>query len=427
MALDTTFNNNPMADALSEEELGREVDRISSSLATRSPDAAQLANDLRLAFYHINLLIEQHATDGERLVGLEDAARMAIDIVTVDSERKLANAVERAETRVVEALSLSEQHLGEFQRWRVDVDERVRASLRELGEWDESLTETRGDVVGLREMAEAALSLASGEISMRWEALSRDIDMRWDQLGRELREILATTEADERTRWEAFMSATADTLAVGEGGDPSAVEYMRSELVMLQEGLTRTTTNLQTQQQQQREHVAALRTELHILIESERSYTVTTVEQRLSDAQSVIINQTKALQDWQQQVGKDVVGLREMATGAEERARSASESMKIEAQTTLENIRTEIRHGVIQARAAAQAELDSVRAEINQVSFQSRAANQAETGAIRMDQDRALRTFQRQVQAWQTLALVLSVIALTIGLGAFAVSFLHLH
>ena len=76
---------------------------------------------------------------------------------------------------------------------------------------------------------------------------------------------------------------------------------------------------------------------------------------------------------------------------------------------------------------AAQTELTGIRAELDRVSFQARAATQVETGAIRMDSERAMRKLQKQAQTWQTLSLVIAVIALTVGLGAFAVAFLHLH
>lgn len=427
MALDITPTTRLAPDALSDAELTQDMERISGSLATRTAETQQIAQDLRSAFGHINTLITKHEAHGERLAGLEEAARVAIDIVTVDAERKLATAIDHAETRVVEALTLSEQQQHELARWRNEIEENLRARLRELGEWDEALTETRNDIGGMREMAEAAMALASGDLENRWNAMTREQEKRWDQLGRELREILATAESDERARWEAYMATAADTLAAGANGDPAVVDRLRADVATLHDNVGRAVTTLQQHQQGQREQVASLRSELHTLIESERSRTVAAVDQRIGDAKVALETQTKAMQTLQSQVSQEVTTLRDAATAAEQRTRAATTTLQAEAQKALDTLQSAIEHGVEQARVAAQSELSGIRAELDRVSFQARAATQVETGAIRMDSERAMRKMQKQVQMWQSLSLVIAVIALTVGIGAFAVAYLHLH
>src|SRR5215472_2402812 len=106
MAIDATPNARPTADALTDEELSHDIERITSSLANRTAETQHLAHDLRTAFGHISTLVAKHEAHGERLSGLEEAARAAIDLVTADAERRLAAAIERAENRVVESLTL---------------------------------------------------------------------------------------------------------------------------------------------------------------------------------------------------------------------------------------------------------------------------------------------------------------------------------
>ena len=427
MALDITPNIRHAPDALTDAEIAQEIEQSAGSLAARSGESQQLARDLRNAFGHINTLIGKHELHGERLAGLEEAARVAIDIVSADAERKLATAIDRAETRVVEALTLSEQQQHELGRWRNEIEENVRARLRELGEWDEALSETRNELTGMREMAEAAMSLASGDLDQRWDGITRDIDKRWDLLGRELREVLSTAESDERARWEAFMATAGDMMAAGTNGDPAVIEALRADVTVLRDNVGRAVTTLQQHQQGQREQVASLRSELHTLLESERSRTIAAVDQRIGETKQAFVSQTTALQEWQERVGREVATLRDAATVAEQRTREATSSLQAEAKRAIDTLNREIEHGVAQARAAAQSELTGIRAEIDRVSFQSHAATQAETGAIRNDSQRALRKMQRQARLWQTLSLLIAVIALTVGIGAFAVAYLHLH
>ncbi len=427
MALETTPDARPTADALTDEELSHDIERITSSLASRTAETQQLARQLRTAFDHINSLVAKHETQGDRLSGLEEAARAAIDLITADTERRLASAVERAENRVVESLALSEQHQQEVNRWRTDIDGEIRARLRDLADWDDALNETRREVAGLHEMAEAALSLASGDLDRRWESLTADLERRWDALGRELRDVLATAESDERARWEAFMATATDTIAAGAGGDPAVIDHLRADVVTLREGMSAAVTHLQQHAQVQREHLASLRSELHTLVESERGRTLDAVEQRIAEAQRSLAGQSGALHEWQERMSREIIAMRDTAATAEQQARAATENLQAEAQSALATLRDEIRQGVERASQAAQTELASVRAELDRATFQARAATQAETGAIRIDQDRALRKIRRQSQTGQVLSLLIAIIALTVGIGAFAVAYLHLH
>jgi hypothetical protein len=427
MAIDATPNARPTADALTDEELSHDIERISSSLVNRTAETQHLAHELRTAFGHISSLVAKHEEHGERLSGLEEAARAAIDLVTADAERRLAAAIERAENRVVETLTLSEQHQQELNRWRADIEGEIRNHLRDLGDWDDALNETRREVAGLHEMAEAALSLASGDLDRRWEGLNSDLERRWDALGRELREVLATAESDERARWEAFMATATDTIAAGAGGDPAVVDHLRADVVTLREGVSAAVTNLQQHVQVQREHLASLRSELHTMVESERGRTLDAVEQRIAEAQHALSGQSSALQEWQDRVSREVNAMYDTAATAEQRARTATADLQAEAQAALATLRAEIQQGVEQAREAAQAELATLHAELDRATFQTRAATQAETGAIRIDHERALRKLRRQSQTGQALSLLIAVIALTVGIGAFAIAYLHLH
>ncbi len=329
--------------------------------------------------------------NGHTFSALEEAAHIAIDTVTNDAERRISAAIESAESRVVDALTLNEQHQHELKRWRDETEERLRATLRELSEWDETLSEMRTGMSGMREMAEASISLASGEL-----------DQRWDALRGELNDVLATAESDERARWETFMSSVTDSLAVGSDGDPAALEEIRADIAVLRDSVTKTISNFQ---QMQREQIASLRSEMHSLLESERGRSAHLIETRLGEAQRAFQTHSAALREWQQNVGRDVAGLREMAETADARVREATAQLQAESQVALHAIRVEIQNGVAQARAAAQAEM----------------------GGARVESTQAIRKVQRQVQAWQSLALVIAVIAFVIGSGAFAVAFLHLH
>ncbi len=195
MTLDVNASTHPYrADVVQENDVLPDVDAVAQSQAARTTAVAA----------------SHEAEFAARLDDLEAVARAALDAITTDAGNRLNQVVETAETRVMEALSVLEQHQREAARWRDDLDEQLRKQMRELGEWDETLTEMRHEVSGLREMAEASVSLASG-----------DLDKRWDAMRRELRDILATAESDERARWEAFMAGATETLAANSGIDPA--------------------------------------------------------------------------------------------------------------------------------------------------------------------------------------------------------------
>jgi hypothetical protein len=326
-----------------------------------------------------------------RVAALEEAARGVVDTIASDAQQRLSAVVTDAENRLVDALSLNEQQQRELARWREDAEERLRAAMRELGEWDETLTTMRQEAGGLREMAEAAIALASG-----------DLDKRWDALRREIGDILTTAESDERARWEAFMASTADSLAVGSDGDPAAVEELRADIATIRDSVTKTVANFQ---QMQREQLAALHNEVHAMLETERGRVAHQMDQRLSEAQRAFQSHTTALQEWQQNVGHDVASLRESAGATEQRIRTATEGLQAEAQAAIRAVHTEIQNGIAQTRAAAQAEMGGVRTESTQ----------------------ALRRVQRQARTSQAMALAIAFFALAAGLGSLAVSFLHLH
>jgi len=334
----------------------------------------------------------QQAEYAARLEGLETVARAALDAVTTDAGNRLSQAVDAAETRVMDALSLLEQHQRETARWRTDLDERLRTQMRELGEWDETLTEMRHEVGGLREMAEASVSLASG-----------DLDKRWDAVQRELRDILATAESDERARWEAFMAGATETLAGNSGIDPAELASVRGELATLRESATTTISQLQ---QVQREQLAALRSEINTLVESERNRISAGVAEQLDEARQVFVTQTQSLQDWQSQVGRDVSALKDTAVAAEAGVRHAKTSLHTETQSALTTIRSEVDLGVAQARTAAQ----------------------SENVSLRTDMERLIKRSQGAIQGRQSLSLLLALLSLLLAIAALALPFvLHTH
>lgn len=336
----------------------------------------------------LDTLATQQEQFAERFAGLEEAARAAIDAITMESEQRLAATADRAETRVVEGLTLIEQQQHEQARSRSDLEERLRTQMRELGEWDENLSEMRQEIGGLREMAEAALSIASG-----------DLEQRWDALRRELRDTLATAESDERARWEAFMAGVSETLAVNSGIDPTALETVRTEVTTLRNTANQTINQIQGVQ---REQLAALRSEMRTLVESERSAIGADVDTRLEEARRVFLAQVQSLQDWQQQVGKDVQGLRGEASSARQEVNAATAQLNAETQRALAMIHNEVDQGVAQARSVAQ----------------------SETGSIRIESERHIRAVQQQARTAQMIALVIAVLALLMGAGALALVFM---
>lgn len=388
MALDMNPDARPhAADAVMEDTHSPDVKNV----GTHHAASAQTGKDLRATQERIEALLEEHEQHTERLAGLEIAARAAIDAVTEDASNRITKVVDQAEQRIMDAVSLSEQQQKDMTRWHNQTDEQIRAQIRELGEWDETLTEMRQDIGGLREMAEASVSLASG-----------DLDQRWNRLERDLRDILATAESDERARWEAFMAGAADSIASHSGIDPAELETARTELAKLSTTATHTVSQMQ---QSQREQLAAMRSEINTLIESERARIGAGLDAKIDDARTVFTTQVKSLQDWQQQVGKDVGQLRQTAQAAESGVLEAKSSLQREAQAALATIRAEVEMGVTQARAVAQAEISVVRA----------------------DCERMVKRAQQKGQTFQTLALIIAMVAFLVGIAAFGVTFLHLH
>jgi hypothetical protein len=326
-----------------------------------------------------------------RLADLEAAARAALDAITTDAANRLSQAVDRAETRVMEALSLMEHQQREAHRWRDDLDERLRAQMRELGEWDETLTEMRHEIVGLREMAEASVSLASG-----------DLDQRWDAMRRELGDILATAESDERARWEAFMAGAADTLAAHSGIDPTELATVRADLANLSATAATTVARLH---EAQREQVAALRSEVHSLLESERNRAAAALQERLEEARGAFLAQTQTLRDWQEQVGRDVAALRQAAAAAERDVHAAKADLLGGMEGTLAALRGEIANGIAQAKIGAQNEVQTARAET----------------------ERLVRRAHGQSQGRQSFVLLLALLALLVAVGALALPFVWHH
>ena len=383
MALDLNPDARPyVADAVGENELARDLDHVAQALSSRDTALQQAARGMQSAQEQIAVLVAQNQEYGHQLAGLEAAARAALDSITTDAANRLGQTVERAETRVMEALGMVEQQQHEVHRWRNDAEERLRAQLRDLGEWDVTLTEMRHEVVGLREMAEASVSLASG-----------DLDQRWDALRRELRDILETSASDERARWEAFMVGAGETLAAHSGIDLSELENVRNDVTSLRDSANKTIAQLQ---QMQRDQLAALRTEVHTLVESERNSIAAGVELRIEEARRVFLAQVQSLQDWQQQVGRDVAGLRGSAQAAEEGVREAKTALRNETQGALTTIRTEVEFGVAQARVVAQNEIGNVRA----------------------DCERLVQRAQQQAQSRQAFAFLVALVALLVAVGA---------
>ena len=377
------------ADAVSENELARDLDHVAQALSTRDAALQQAARGMQNAQEHIADLVAQNQEYSQQLMGLEAAARAALDAITTDAANRLGHTVERTETRVMEALGLVEQQQHEVLRWRNDAEERLRTQLRDLGEWDETLTEMRHQVGGLREMAEASVSLASG-----------DLDRRWDSMRRELRDILETSASDERARWEAFMVGAGETLAAHSGIDLAELENVRTDVATLRDSANKTIAQLQ---QMQREQLAALRSEVHTLVESERNSIAAGVELRIEEARRVFLAQVQSLQDWQQQVGRDVAGLRGSAQAAEEGVREAKTALRTETQGALTTIRTEVEFGVAQARVVAQNEI----------------------GTVRADCERLVQRAQQQSQSRQAFAFLLAILAMLVAVGALVLPFLR--
>ncbi len=285
MSLDVTNGVRPyQTDTVSEVDL----EHVTQVMDARDATMARTTATLHTMQEHLAALTAQQEDTAQRFEGLEAVARAALATITTDAAQRLNGTVESAETRIMDALTLLETHQREFARWREEAEERFRAQLRDLGEWDETLTEMRHEIGGLREMAEASVSLASG-----------DLDRRWDGMRREISDILASAESDERALWEAFMATATETLASHSGIDLGELHTVRADVAQLRDAATQTITQIQGAQ---REQLAALRSELHTLIESERSSIGAGVDQRIEEARNVFLAQVQSLQDWQGQV-----------------------------------------------------------------------------------------------------------------------------
>ncbi len=390
MSLDVNNGARPyLTDTVAGTDLSHDPDRVTQVLDARDVALARAPATMHALQEQLATLAAQQEDASQRFAGLEAVARAALETITTDAAQRLNGTVERTETRIMDALSLLETHQREFTRWRDDAEERFRAQLRDLGEWDETLTEMRHEIGGLREMAEASVSLASG-----------DLDRRWDGMRRDLSDILASSESDERARWEAFMATATETLASHSGIDLGELHTVRGEVAQLRDAATQTITQVQGAQ---RDQMAALRSELRTLIESERSSIGAGVDQRLEEARKVFLAQVQTLQDWQAQVGRDVAALKQTAQAAEAGVREAKAALHAETQGAREAIRHEVEQGVAQSRAAVQAALGDVRA----------------------DTERLIQRSQGPLQGRLSLVMLLTILALVFGIGALIVPFLH--
>ena len=390
MSLDLNADARPYgADAVSQADLARDLEHVAQVMDARDAALQRTASELRDAQGQISALAAQQDDYTHRFEGLEAAARAALETITTDAAQRLSATVDRAETRIMDALTLFESHQRDFTRWREDAEERFRTQLRDLGEWDETLTEMRHEIGGLREMAEASVSLASGDLDRRWEGMRRDLS-----------DTLASAESDERARWEAFMATATETLASHSGIDLGELATVRADVAQLRDAATQTIGQMQGAQ---RDQMAALRSEMHTLLESEHTSIGAGVDLRLEEARKVFLAQVQSLQEWQQQVGRDVAALKQTAQAAEAGVREAKASLRTEAQGALDSIRMEVEQGVSQTRAAVQAALGDVRA----------------------DTERLIKRSQLPVQARLSLVMLLTILALIFGVGALIVPFLH--
>ncbi len=383
MALDVNPNAHPLyADTLSEPDL----DPVAQALATRN---AAMRQEMQATQEQIARLAAQQDEAARRLEGLEQAARATLETAATESARRVALAVDAAETRMMEGLTILEDQRRELAHWRDDAEDRLRSQFRDLGDWDEALTEARERVSSLRDMAEASIALASGEFEQRWSGMQY-----------ELRDVLATAESDERARFEAFIVGVQDTIASNAGIDPGEIEAVRREIAGLREAANQTIAGLQ---QAQRIQFAALREEIQSAVAGERAAVASTVDAKLEDARRVFLAQVQSLQEWQQQVGQDVAALKATAAAAEASVRDARATLRAELQHALTTARGEIDLGVSQARVVAQ----------------------SETSALRVEQERRLSTSLKHVQSRQSLLMIIAVLALIFGIGSAILPFLH--
>jgi len=357
--------------------------------------------DIHLNDEHTGFRADSSSEEEEQLQGLEAVARMAIETVASEANAHVQTFIDAAETRLIEAVTLTEQQQHDLNRWRDTMEEQLRTRLRDIGEWDEILQEKRTEVDGLREMAEAALSLASGDLETRWEAQQQ-----------ELQDILATYESDERARWEAFMSTTAETLGNDAGGDPTSIAPLRAELIKQQQMLT----TLQQYYQTQREQVVALQNDMRAQVESACNSTVTAVQAKFTAHYD-------SLHDWHKHASKDLETWHGQIALLEKRANAATEKLTLQTNQTVATMRHEIQQ---HARNAATDEIGQVRATFDEAASQSRAATQAETGMLRIENDRALMKLRRQLRTSQTLTFIIALVALGAGVAAILISYLHI-
>ncbi len=349
----------------------------------------------------LQVLMTAHTAQEERFASLETAAQLAIAAVADAAEIRLAQVVDRGETRVMDALSLIEQQQRDVTQWRDAMQTRIDEQVRNLGEWDDELHEVKQELSGMREMAEAALGVASDEL-----------DRRWENIRRELTDILETGASDERARWEAFMHSANESLANSAGIDPAEVDALRIDIAALREAAS---ASIASSQQAQREQLAILRTEMRTLMESERVQILTTLNQRVDEAQNLVTTQREKLIEWQDGVA---VRLHEWQDGV-----SAQVS---ELHETARQAEHHLRQNLATIRGEAQSMLDQLHQEVDLVIAQARGAARTEISGVRAETERSMTRLHRQSRTWQVLTLIIAVLAFLASGAAVALPFFHL-
>jgi hypothetical protein len=351
---------------------------VAVSTPERAADDIQMSTEMATSAAHIQSLIARQDEACAKLESLEEAARVAIDTITVNAEHRLAQSVENSEARLVESLGIVEQHQREINRWQGELDQQLRTRLRELQEWEELLREKRDDIHGLREMAEASISLASGEL-----------DTRWEKQRRELQEILATFESDERARWDAFVVTAIADLTVSSDGDPVVIDHLRTKIQTIQTSFDQFLHEAQNNQQVQREQMAAVRSEMRSLIESEHNAILSQIERNF--AQKV-----EEIQNWQQKVHAEHVHM----------------------SSTMES-------AIAQQHSIVNQEMTDLRRTFDELMKQVCTLTSTETGQIRLEQNMALHRLKSRTSKWNILTFIVAIIALLTGVGSFLIGYLH--
>lgn len=349
---------------------------------------------------HVSSLSEEELDDtdttatthfmNEHLSHLEQAAQMAIDTILTESRHRIDVLVDQVDTRVLDALSMVDEQQQTLHNWQQITENELQKRIANADAHQFAITEQVQRMERVRTAAEASLAITRG-----------DLEQQWNLLRTEMSTHFAQREQEEQLRWEQFRSSV---MLQSSSADQNSehIQHVSAELAKLRDdtgsilGVVHgTLNNLQQHQQGLREQVTAVRSETHALLESEHANILESIENRLVIAGTKMTSQAQSLQ--------------------ETLHRSAAEFMKVQDDTKLAERRLQ------DILSEQEINMNSLRRLLDQEIFQLHSMVREETEKILQEQTVGFR----HAQLWQSITFVMTIVALVVATGAFALTYLH--